>query len=97
MNINSNHELIFLQGVQLFIKICDKDNILSDDLIDVLQIDIPATASSVMVGDETNVTTYPGLLGYAAVSLSFSVQCVENFQGSQYSECVPGFTAWFTV
>ena len=71
-------------------EVCDKDNTSSDDLIDKLQIDIPT--SSVVVGDETNVTSYPGLLGYAAISLSFNVQCVENYQGSQCSECVPGFS-----
>ena len=84
--------LLFLQGVQLFIEVCDKDDasLDSDDLIDILPIDI--SASSVMVGDETNVTRYPGILGYATVSLSFSIQCMEKFQGSRCSECAPGFT-----
>lgn len=84
--------LLFLQGVQLFIEVCDKDDasLDSDDLIDILPIDI--SASSVMVGDETNVTSYPGILGYATVSLSFSVHCMEKFQGSRCSECAPGYT-----
>ena len=80
----------FLQGVQLLVEVCDQDSTSSDDLIDILQINIPS--SSVMVGDETNVTSYPGMLGFAAVSLSFTVQCTKNFQGSRCSECTPGFT-----
>ena len=74
----------------MFVEVCDKDNTSSDDLIDILQINIPS--SSVMVGEETNVTSYSGILGFATVSLSFTVQCTENFQGSRCSECALGFT-----
>ena len=76
----------------MFIEVCDKDDtpLDSDDLIDILPIDI--TVSSVMVGDESNITNYLGILGYVTVSLSFSVQCMENFQGTHCSECAPGFT-----
>ena len=79
-----------MQGIQLLVEICDKDNIPPDDLIDILPINIGT--ASVMVGVETNQTTYFGLFNYTTIDLSFTIQCAENFQGSYCSECASGFT-----
>ena len=70
--------------------ICDKDETGSDDLIDLLSINI--NVSSLIFGVESNATSYSGIYNYTTVNLSFSVQCVANFQGPSCSECVPGFT-----
>ena len=81
--------ILFSQGTQLLVEVCDEDPVGRDDLIDKLLINI--NANSVMVGVETPAATYSGMFGFTTLSLSYSIQCVVNFQGQTCSDCVLGY------
>ena len=61
----------------------------SDDLVDILLIDHTAPVGDLV---DSLMQGYSGIYGFAMMDLSISVSCVENFQGSDCTQCVPGLT-----
>ena len=84
-----------LQGVQLYIEIQDEDrgsdNRLGanepDELVDILLINYNLT-----VGEQSTRQQYSGTFGFLTMDMAISVNCVNNFQGSDCTQCVPGVT-----
>ena len=76
------------KGVQLYIEIRDADPPEKPgDLVDTLLIDHNGS-----VGEESASRVHSGMHGFASMELVISVTCIENFQGSDCSQCIPGFT-----
>ena len=76
-------------GVQLYIEIRDDDppGQKPDDLIDILLID-----HNEPVGEESATPVHSGMYEFVSMELVIAVTCVGNFQGSDCSQCVHGFT-----
>ena len=78
------------EGVQLYIEIWDADPpgiAKPDELIDILMID-----HNESVGEESTTRVHSGMNKFVSMELVITVSCAENFQGSNCSQCVPGFT-----
>ena len=76
-----------MQGVQLYIEIVDYDPNGMHDLVDRFLINLNPP-----VGGEATERSYSGIHGFATTDLAINVSCGGNFQGSDCSQCVPGFT-----
>ena len=76
-------------GVQLYIEIKDADppGRKPDELVDILLID-----HNEPVGEESATQVHSGMYEFVSMKLVITVTCIENFQGSDCSQCVPGFT-----
>ena len=75
------------QGVQLNIEIMDDDPKPGfDDFVDALLInhDLP-------IGQQSPTQTHNGVFGFVMMDLSIMVRCIDNFQGPDCSQCMPGF------
>ena len=77
------------EGVQLYIEIRDADSPrqMPDTLIDTMLID-----HNEPVGEESATQVYSGIYGFVSMKLVITVNCTENFQGSNRSQCAPGFS-----
>ena len=77
------------EGVQLYIEIRDTDSPgrKPDELVDTLLID-----HNEPVGEESTTRVHSGIYEFVSMKLVIAVRCIENFQGSHCSQCVPGFT-----
>ena len=83
-----------IQGVQLYIEVQDEDIVsmdaginIPDDLVDMFLINCDT-----MVGMESPRKWYSGVFNFSTVELAINVSCDTNFQGSDCSQCVSGFT-----
>ena len=75
------------QGVQLNIEIMDDDPKPGfDDFVDALLInhDLP-------IGQQSPTQTHNGVFGFVMMDLSIMARCIDNFQGPDCSQCMPGF------
>ena len=82
-----------MQGVQLCILVVDDDSQIRksypnnpDDVIDHFLID-----HDLPVGKSSPRQNYTGVYDYVTVDLSITARCVGNFQGSDCTQCLPGF------
>ena len=84
-----------MQGVQLYIEIQDQDMghfnqwgaNEPDELVDILLID-----HGLEVGEELPRQNHTGQYQYVTMDLTITVLCAQNFQGSDCTQCVSGFT-----
>ena len=56
-------------------------------MVDILLID-----HNESVGEVSSTQVHSGMYEYISMELVITVTCIENFQGSDCSQCVPGFT-----
>ena len=84
--------LCMLQGesVQLYIEIRDADS--PDQKPDDFLVDTFLINHNESVGEESAKQVHSGMYGFVSMKLVIVVTCIENFQGSDCSQCVPGFT-----
>ena len=78
------------EGIQLYIVVWDADppQAKPDELVDILLID-----HNESVGEESATQVYSGMYEFVSMELMIAVICIENFQGSDCSQCVPGFSS----
>ena len=76
-----------MQGtVKLFIEVVDHDSLSSNDHVDDIYVTITLTPSSSF----TSRRAYTGIYGNSRIVLSFRVQCMSNYYGSDCATyCVP--------
>jgi hypothetical protein len=69
----------------VYIEIQDRDTYTSNDLVDLLLIDYNRPVAQPLRQNHT------GVHKFVTMDLTITVVCAENFEGSNCTQCVPGF------
>ena len=70
----------------MYVEILDEDTITPNDLVDLLLIDHNQTVEQPLRQNHT------GVYNFVTMDLTITVVCAENFEGSDCTQCAPGFT-----
>ena len=80
--------LFCMQGVQIYIEVRDRDSGNTSERIGVFGLG--ATTEVLPLNEPSGNVTFES--GFVTISVNITVFCAQNFQGSNCTQCIPGFT-----
>ena len=77
-----------MQGVQIYIEARDRDSGNTSQLISRFRL--TATTEILVLNEPSGNLMIDG--GLVTINVNITVYCAQNFQGSDCTQCIPGFT-----